>query len=71
MVRTATYWDDLSYGPACRCSNFFVGNFVAAPDISCPHDRISHDTRRCARPRRFGGIHAMPVDASEPPNLLW
>jgi len=28
------------------------------------------DTRRCARPRRFGDIHAMPADASESPNLL-
>ena len=26
----AALWD----GPACRCSNFFGGNFVAAPDIA-------------------------------------
>ncbi|CAH0370672.1 unnamed protein product, partial [Pelagomonas calceolata] len=32
--RHKSCWDDLSHGPACRCSNFFVGNFVAAPDIA-------------------------------------
>ena len=32
--RNRSCWDDLCEGPACRCSNFFVGNFVAAPDIA-------------------------------------
>ena len=32
--RNRSCWDDLREGPACRCSNFFVGNFVAAPDIA-------------------------------------
>ena len=32
--RNKSCWDDLREGPACRCSNFFVGNFVAAPDIA-------------------------------------
>ena len=41
-----------------------------SPKTSCPpHDRFSHDTRRCARPRRFGGVHVMPIDASEPPTF--
>ena len=32
--RNRSCWDDLREGPACRCSNFFGGNCVAAPDIA-------------------------------------
>ena len=55
----AALWD----GPACRCSNFFGGNFVAAPDIA----------QNSAAPARVefcpitGAAHARAASATSTP----
>ena len=61
--RHKSCWDDLSHGPACRCSNFFVGNSVAAPDIA----------QNSAAPARVefcpitGAAHARAASATSTP----
>ena len=61
--RNRSCWDDLREGPACRCSNFFGGNFVAAPDIA----------QNSAAPARVefcpitGAAHARAASATSTP----
>ena len=55
----AALWD----GPACRCSNFFGGNFVAAPDIA-QNSAAPARVEFCPIP---GAAHARAASATSTP----